>query len=186
MAADRVRVPALLSRERTMWVSVAAAVVGAVAVLAYVGATQPANLPFVVAVAVLLVVALVFVAGRRTWVDRARGAVVREIVFVPRGPVTWADAERVAFTRNHAGALLLEVRGAGRRTSLYLPLLAVDIGGDRCQDPAFLRVLADEVARWAPSRASVADQLRTQADHLDAGGDVRSSPLARRLSTRGS
>lgn len=167
-----------------MWLSVAAALVGVVIVLGYVGATQPDNLPFVVVVAVLAVLGLVGLLGRRAWVDRTRGAVVRETFFVPRGPVAWADAERVAFTKNHAGVLLLEVRGVGRRTSLHLPVLAVDIGGDRCQDAGFLRLLADEIERWAPARASVVEQLRAQADHQAAGGDVRSSPLARRLGAR--
>lgn len=179
--ADRVRVPAILSRERTMWLSVAAAVVGAVVVLGWVGATQPDNLPFVIVVAVLLVLAGVALAGRRTWLDRAHGTVVREVLFVPRGPVAWADAEKVAFTDNRAGQLLLEVRGAGRRTSLFVPLLAVDLGGDRSQDPVFLRVLAEQVETWAPQRTPVVEQLRAQADHVAGGGDVRSSPLARRL-----
>ncbi|MBA2954695.1 hypothetical protein GON03_10200 [Nocardioides sp. MAH-18] len=184
-AGERVRVPALLSRETTMWLAVGAAVVGVVAVLAWVGATQPENLPFVVAAAVLVVLGVVALVGRRTWLDVQHGTVVRETCFVPRGPVGWADAERVAFVNNRAGQVLLEVRGAGRRSSLYLPLVAVDVGGDRSQDPAFLRTLADQVERWAPRRDSVVAGLRAQAEHGESGGSVRTSPLARRYLASG-
>ena len=71
------------------------------------------------------------------------------------------------------------MRGEGRRTSTYLPLVAVDLGGDRSQPPEFLRVLADQIERWAPERGAVVKLLRAQADHVAAGGDVRESPVAR-------
>lgn len=183
-AADRVRVPAILSRERSMWLSVAAAVVGVVVVLGWVGATQPANRPFVAVAAVLLVVAAVGLLGRRTWLDPARGTVVRQVFFVFRAPVAWSEATRVAFTDNRAGQLLLEVRGPSRRSPIHLPLLAIDLGGDRGQAPAFLRLLAGQLETWAPERAEVARSLRAQADHVEGGGDLRSSPLARRLGGR--
>jgi hypothetical protein len=183
-AGDRVRVPALLSRERTMWLSVAAAVLGVGVVLGWVGATQPDNRGFVAVGVVLLVLGVTALLGRRTWLDLAHGTVAREVLFVPRGAVGWADATTVAFTDNRAGQVQLEVRGAGRRTSIYLPLVAVDVGGDRGQDPAFLRLLAAQVETWAPHRSAVVDRLRAQAEHLAAGGEVRSSPLARRLGSR--
>ena len=167
-----------------MWISVGAGVVGVLAVLGWVGATQPANRPFVGAAAVLIVVGGVALVGRRTWLDRSRGTVAREVCFVPRAPVAWADATKVAFTNNRAGQVHLEVRGAGRSTSLFIPLVAVDVGGDRSQEPGFLRVLADEVESWAPQRSGIVRELRGQADHLAAGGEVRASPLARRLVAR--
>lgn len=167
-----------------MWLAVAATVVGVVVVLAWVFATQPENRPFVVVAAVLVVLGVVALLGRRTWIDTGSGEVVRTTFFVRRAAVAWADADQVRFTGNRAGQLLLEVRGAGRRTSIHLPLVAVDAGGDRTQDPAFLRLLADQLETWAPQRRAVVDGLRGQADHVAAGGSVRESPLARRYLAR--
>lgn len=164
-----------------MWVSVGVAVLGVVAVLAWVGVTQPGNRPFVVVGGVLLAACTLVVLGRRTWVDPAHGTIVRETLFVRSGAIAWADAAKVALTDNRAGQLLLEVRGAGRRTPVLVPLVAVDVGGDRAQGPDLLRLLANQVERWAPQHATVVARLRAQADHLAGGGDVRSSPLAQRL-----
>jgi len=163
-----------------MWLSVAAGVVGLVGVAAWVWATRPANRSSVVTGTVVLVVLLVVLVARRTWLDPQRGQVVREVLFVWRRPVAWADAERVRLSSNRGGQLLLEVRGADRRTSIYLPLVAVDLGGDRSQAPELLRLLADQVETWAPTRSAVVSALRAQADHLAGGGSVRESPLARR------
>jgi hypothetical protein len=85
----------------------------------------------------------------------------------------------VRIRNNNAGQALLEVRGEGRRTSTYLPLVAVDLGGDRSQPPEFLGILADQIERWAPERGAVVKLLRAQADHMAAGGAVRESPVAR-------
>jgi hypothetical protein len=150
----------------------------------WVFATQPENRPFVVGAAVLVCLGVVALLGRRTWLDTGSGEVVRTSFFVRRTAITWADADQVRFTNNRAGQLLLEVRGAGRRSSAYLPLVAVDLGGDRSQDPGFLRLLADQVETWAPQRRTVVEGLRAQAQHLDGGGAVRESPLARRYLAR--
>lgn len=88
-------------------------------------------------------------------------------------------------TSNRAGQVHLEVSGAGRSGVLFLPLVAVDVGGDRSRAPEFLRLLADQVESWSPQRSGIVRELRGQADHLAAGGAVRSSPLARRLAARG-
>ena len=159
--SDRVRVPRLLSRERSMWLSLAAAVVGAGAVLAWVGATQPDNRPFVAAAAAVLVLAVLAVLGQRTWIDLGRGEVVRETFFVRRRAVAWADAERVALTGNRGGQVLLEVRGRG--TSIFLPIAADDLGGARSQDPDLLRLLAAQIETWAPERTAVVSGLRARA-----------------------
>ncbi|MFC6345553.1 hypothetical protein ACFP8W_26440, partial [Nocardioides hankookensis] len=91
-----------------------------------------------------------------------------------------ADADRVRVRSNRSGQAVLEVRGAGARTSLYLPLVALDLGGDRCQSAPFLRTVADEIDRWAPGRSGVVRTLRDQAEHLEQGGTVSDSPLALR------
>ena len=130
-------------------------------------------------VGVLLLGALVLPGPAPHLAGHARGLLVREVLFLLRRPAAWADAEVVRFTANRAGQVMLEVRGAGRRTSTYVPLAAVDLGGDRSQSPKFLRLLADQIEAWAPQRATVVKKLRAQAEHAEAGGGVRESPLAR-------
>lgn len=183
--AERIPVPRLVSRSATMWLSVGAAVVGAVGVVVWALLTQP-PVNQAAAVVVVLVIALLlgFLIGRRTWIDPAAGTVGRDVCgLVPR-TAAWATAERVRITDNRGGQALLEVRGAGDRTSVYLPLVAVDLGGDRSQEPGFLRVLAEQLETWAPQRKAIATALRAQADHLETGGGVRDSPLARRYLAR--
>ena len=186
MSAERIAVPALLSRSVTMWLSLAVAVIGVVSVVVWALLTQPvASKVAALAMAVGLVAIVGGLATRRTWLDPSQGLLVREVARVWRRPVAWADAAVVRPRDNNAGQLLLEVRGAGRRTSTYLPLVAVDAGGDRSQPPGFLRVLADQIEAWAPQRGAVVRQLRAQAEHLEAGGGVRESPLARAHLVRG-
>jgi hypothetical protein len=131
-----------------------------------------------VAVGVLFAGFVVFVVTRRTWLDRDHGLLVREVAGTWRRSVAWADASEVR-VRSNGGQALLEVRSKGRRTSAYVALVAVDVGGDRSLPPDFLQTLADEIERWAPERGAVVKLLRAQADHMTAGGAVRESPVAR-------
>lgn len=178
MAADRVPVPRMLSTSASMWVSCVATALAVPAVMVWGFLTQPVENQ--VAGTVLLVIAVGVIGGliaRRTWLDPVRGELVREVWGVWKRPVAWADAQIVRVRNNHGGQALLEVRGAGRRTSTYLPLVAVDLGGDRSQPPDFLRTLADQIEAWAPQFGAVVRVLRAQADHLETGGGVRDSPL---------
>lgn len=176
--AARLTVPRLLSGSTTTWLALAAAVVAVPAVVGWAFATQPAgNRVAALVLAVAFAGFVAWVGLRRTWLDTRRGLVVHENLLVLRRSTAWADAETVRFTPNRAGQVLLEVRGSGRPT--YLPLVAVDVGGDRCQPPGVLRLLADQVETWAPSRTAVVRGLRAQAAHVEGGGDVRESPLAR-------
>jgi hypothetical protein len=176
---ERIPVPRLLSRSATMWLSIAAAVVGVPAVLAWAMITQPVgNQVAAVLLGVLFVGFLVWVVTRRIWLDPDRGLLVWETARVWRRSVSLADAPELRIRRS-AGQALLQVRGKGRRTSSHLALVAVDMGGDRSQPPEVLRALADQIERWAPQRAGVVKQLRAQADHRAAGGEVRESPVAR-------
>lgn len=185
MPADRVRVPRLLSRSASMWLSVGAAVVAAVGVVVWALLTQPlVNQVSGVLVFGFLASVLGFLIGRRTWLDPASGVVGRDVCGLFPRTTSWAGAQRVQVGSNRGGQALLEVRGVGRRTSVYLPLVAVDPGGDRSQQPDFLRLLADQVETWAPQRRAVVAALRAQADHLASGGSVRESPVARRYLAR--
>jgi hypothetical protein len=170
----------MLSSSRSMWVSASVAALSIPAVVVWGLITQPVTnqVAGTVGIAVLIVffVLLVF---RSTSLDTERGLVVRTICGVWDRPVAWAGASRVRIRNNNAGQALLELRGEGRRTSTYLPLVAVDLGGDRSQSPEFLRTLAAQIELWAPERGAVVRQLRAQADHVAAGGAVRESPVAR-------
>lgn len=184
--AERIAVPRLLSNSRSMWASGIVAAVSIPAVVVWALLTQPAEnqVAGMVGCAILLAF-LVILIFRTTWLDTERGLVVRTICGVWSRPVAWADASQVRIRNNNAGQAVLEVRGAGRGTSTYLPLVAVDIGGDRSQSPEFLSALADQIERWAPHREGVVKQLRAQAEHVAAGGDVRESPVARAHLARG-
>jgi hypothetical protein len=177
--ADRIPVPRLLSHSTTMWLSVAAAAVGVVAVVAWAFVAGPVvNQVAAGVVAALFLAFAVFVTTRRTWLDLDRGLLVREVAGVLRSSVAWADASEIR-VRSNGGQALLQVRAAGRRTSTHLALVAVDLGGDRTLPPGFLSTLADQIEKWAPHRAAVVKLLRAQADHVAAGGSVRESPVAR-------
>lgn len=180
MAADRIAVPRMVSTSVTMWLSAAATALAVPAVVIWAFLTQSAaNRVAAVVVAVLLVAVVGGLVARRTWLDPVRGELVREVWGVWKRPVVWADAEVVRVRSNHGGQALLEVRGGGRRTSTYVPLVAVDLGGDRSQSPDFLRTLAEQIETWAPQFGTVVRALRAQADHVASGGTVRESPLAR-------
>jgi hypothetical protein len=163
-----------------MWVSMIVAAMSIPVLAVWALLTQPVTnqVVAVVGCAVMLVffVLLVF---RSTSLDTERGLVVRTLCGAWDRPVAWAGASRVRIRNNNAGQALLEVRGGGRRTSTYLPLVAVDLGGDRSQPPEFLRMLADQIEHWAPERGAVVRLLRSQADHVASGGSVRGSPVAR-------
>ena len=180
MSADRVFVPRLLSRSVSMWLSVAAAALSIPAVLVWAFVTQPAgNQVAGVVFCVVILAVLGALVLRRTWLDVERGLLVRELLGVVRRPAAWVDASVVRVRSNRGGQALLEVRASGRRTSTYIPLVAVDLGGDRSQSPEFLGVLADQIEHWSPQRVALVNALRAQAGHLAAGGSVRDSPLAR-------
>ena len=174
--ADRVEVPRLLSREASTWIALGVAVVGIVGVVGYLALDSTTRVPAII-VGALLLLFLGVLVSRRTWLDTGRGTVVREAARVLRREVPWADAAAVQVRSNNVGQALLQVKG--RRGSAYIPLVAVDTGGDRTQSPEFLELLADQVERWAPERGAVVKQLRSQAAHVTSGGSVRESPIAR-------
>jgi len=163
-----------------MWVSVSAAAVSIPVLVVWALLTQPVtNQVVAVVVGPGLLVFFALLIFRSTSLDTERGLVVRTICGVWDRRVAWAGATVVRIRNNNAGQALLEVRGDGRRTSTYLPLVAVDLGGDRSQPPEVLGLLAEQLERWAPERGAVVKLLRAQADHMAAGGAVRESPVAR-------
>lgn len=180
MPADLVPVPRLLSPSASTWLAVVAALLAVPGVDVWAFLTQPpANRVAAVVIAAALAVLVAALVLRRTSLDTTHGLLVRRICGVWRRRVSWAEADVLRIRSNHAGQALLEIRATGERTALHVPLVAVDVGGDRSQPAEFLRVLAAQIERWAPRHQAVVRALAAQADHLDAGGGVRESPLAR-------
>jgi hypothetical protein len=175
-------VPRLLTRDRTMWWSVAGGVLAVPAVGAWAWATRPELRPAVALGVPILLLVWAAVFWRRTWLDRARGDVVREVLGVWRRRTSLASATVVRVRDNGARQVVLEVRGAGSRA--FLPLLADDLGGLRAQPAEVLAALATEVERWAPEHPRAAAQLRAQSEHLRAGGGPADSPFGALVGVR--
>lgn len=172
-----VRVPALTSRSGLRWLVATAVACVAVAVVVFVG--QPENRVFVVTVLPGLALFFLVLAWQSTWLDPEAGVVVRVRCrwwrrSVPLGPTT-----SVSLAPNGGGGLLLALRPRGARRRTFVTLLALTDHVERSQAPELLRLLADtlEHHRTGGARGVVA-ALRTQAEHLEQGGDARTSPLA--------
>lgn len=173
-------IPRLLSRQPTTWLAFGGAVVAVLAMAGWAAATE-SGVDQVMAGLVVgaTVVAVAAVVWRRTWLDTGDGTLHHRVAFLPERRVAWAQATTVDLERNRAGQLALRARG--ERGTVRVTLLADDLGGERSADPDLLRVLADEIDRWTPERQRLTARLRAQADHVEAGGAPRESPLARHL-----
>lgn len=174
-APERVRIPRLTSRTGMVWGvgTLAVLVVGAV-VLAVV---NPAKAPLAVGVAVVALLLAVAAGSSRRWLEPERGRVTSEWLWVRSRSVDLADARDVRLVDNRGGGLNLTVRPA-RGRAMLVPVLLLSDYVERSQTPSMLRLLAEQVERFAPEPGEVPDQLRRQAEHLDAGGSAVDSPLA--------
>lgn len=163
-----------------MWLSALATLVGGVGVTVWGLLTREGlDRVMVMFLAVVIVVGTVLAVWRHTWVDTGAGTISRSIARVLTRSVAWAEASIIDLEPTWGGQVHLRVKG--RAGTIRTTLAAVDPGGDRCMDPGQLRLLADEIARWAPDRARVVATLQAQAEHLESGGGVRQSPLAQLL-----
>ena len=177
---EQVEVPRLLSCQPTTWLAFGGTVVAVLAMAGWAVATETGvNQVMAGLVVGATVVAVAAVVWRRTWLDTGDGTLHHRVAFLPERRVAWAQATTVDLERNRAGQLALRARG--ERATVRVTLLAIDTGGDRSADAELLRLLAGEVDRWAPGRQRLTARLRAQADHVDAGGAPRESPLARHL-----
>lgn len=174
---ELLRVPPLTTRSSLGWLI--ATGVGGLAVFIVSFATQPENRVFVVVIGPLLALYFVAITWTSTWLDPADGAIllVRYRRFrrrVPLGPGTQVD-----LVSNRGGGILLRISPPGRRRRAYVSLLLLTMYVERSQDPDLLRLLADTLERHGTDGGpAVAQQLRAQAEHIDAGGHPRTSPLA--------
>ena len=82
----------------------------------------------------------------------------------------------VALVDSGTGCLQLSLGRFPRR--IFIPLLRLDVYDHGSQEPAVLRLLAEQIAHRVPTKREMVDRLNRQADHVAAGGPPDSSPLA--------
>lgn len=181
MSDDLVPIPRLTSRSGRRWIiatAVALVVVGVV-----VGVTQPENRIFVVTVLPAFLACFAVLMWFSEWLDPAAGTLVRVRCRLWRTTVRLEPGSSVSLVSNRGGTLLLRVRPA-RGRGLHVPVVARTDYVEKSQPPTLLRLLADTVEQHRAGGARpVAEALRKQADHLDAGGTVATSPLAGLITT---
>lgn len=175
MASERVRIPRLTSRSGLLWVG--GTLVVLVGAMAYVAVTQPQFTAGAVAVALVAVLLAVAVSTRRQWLEPERGRLGVEWLGGLRRSVDLADARTVKLVDNRGGGLMLAVAPASGRT-MQVPVLLLSDYVQASQEPAVLRLLADQIDTFSPAAASVAGRLRRQADYGETGGPPAESPLA--------
>jgi hypothetical protein len=171
------RIPTLSTRSSRLWVGTT--VVGSVAVVAYLFVTQPENRIFVVTLIPVLAVFFVVLLWQSTWFDPVAGTVTKVRCRLWRRTVQLEPATSVALVPTAGGTLLLALRPRGARRRVFILVLALTDYVEKSQSPALLRLLADSLEQHrAGGAADVVVALRAQAEHLEAGGKARTSPLA--------
>lgn len=131
---------------------------------------------WVVLVALAPLLALVWVDSRRVHLDPETGdlTVVR---LGTRRTTRLAEAEWVHLADVGAGCMALLVMPP-RGATLRVGVLVAGRWAEDCRDPEVLHLLATALERHVVTDDPLAEVLRLQADHLQRGGDVASSPLA--------
>ena len=171
--SERVTIQPLTSRTGSVWLT--GTVVLVAGVLGYLAATRPDQRSLIAVIALVIVIAVLGLLSRRTWIEPANGTVVRETFWSWRRRAELSSATAVALVDNRSGGLLLRISD-GR--NMQLPLLLLSDYVQRSQPPKVLRLLADQVDRHVPNGGRVAQQLHRQADFIAAGGPAVQSPLA--------
>lgn len=172
-----VHLPAVTNRELLYW-GIATAL-AFVAAGTYVFVTDPVNRPTVIPLSVLLVAFITAIGWSSMWVDPIEGALTRVRWRCHHRRVHLRPGTPVALVRTLRGDVLLRARPPGSRFHLYVQLLRIDVYVEKSLDPALLRLLATTLDQHIGDETRpIADTLRAQAQHTEAGGDARTSPLA--------
>lgn len=173
MSDRRVSIPRLKNPKAVRWY--AGTCVAGVAVLGYLELTQPRNLLWTgFSLAVLFLPLLLLT--RTLWLDPESGTVGQSFVWFRRSSVALSPELPVSLVDAGTGCLSLSLGRFPRR--IFVPLLRLDVYDHASQEPAVLRLLAEQVGRRVPAKREVADRLNRQAEHVAAGGRPDSSPLA--------
>lgn len=178
----RVPIPKLATRSSWAWVW--GTLLAILAVAGYVAATQPQNRWAVAVVTPLIVLFGVALVVSRTWLDTAEGVLVHQRLrmFTRRVPL---EGGKVALVTNNGGTLLLDVRAAGGRPRMYVSVLGLTDYIEESLPAPLLETLADQLdTHRIAGGASVAKQLRKQAEFIANGGHPTKSPLAPQVSRK--
>lgn len=168
-------------RSGVRWMIGTLVVILAMAIYFYV--TDPRSRPFVLSAAALIGLAIPVLVTGRGWLVPSEGTIVRQRLWVLRRRLNLSTVSKAELVNNRGGGLLLGLRRPGHRRRYYVGILGFSDYGFWSASPELLRLLADQLDRWTPAeaRGDVPAQLREQADHVDAGGDLTASPLASRI-----
>ncbi|MBU4337670.1 MAG: hypothetical protein KJ548_14005 [Actinobacteria bacterium] len=112
-----------------------------------------------------------------TWIDPATGTVTRRRWSLRPVRSSLADVTAVQLSTSGGGGARLVLRDGRRRTTI--DLVSVTLFASVSQQGPTLRKLAEVLdAHVVPAvRGDVPRRLRAQADHIDRGGQVETSPL---------
>jgi len=173
VAERRVTIPRLKNPVAVKWY--VGTVLACLVMIGYLAATQPENRIFAVpALAVVLLPLLLF--ARRQWLDPKAGTVGQTLLWSCRSSIRLSSDLPVSLIDSGNGILQLSLGRFPKR--IFLPLLRLDVYDHGSQEPAVLRMLAEQIMWRVPVKREIADRLNRQADHVEAGGAPDSSPLA--------
>lgn len=174
MADRRVPLPRVKNPSAMRWL--AATLAACLAMGGYYGVTQPQNLPWIGGALVAVVLLLLLLLTRTQWLDPESGTVGQTILGCWRLSARLSPELPVSFVDSGNGVLTLSLGRFPRR--IFIPLLRLDVYDHASQEPAVLRLLAEQIAHRLPAKQDMADRLTRQADHVEAGRPPGSSPLA--------
>jgi hypothetical protein len=167
-------------RSRSHWAAVWFTLLGILAAGSWVWATDPPNRRWVVGA--LPVILLLFYTGiaQRVVLETQPPALVWRVPGLWRRRVP-LDENATVRLRAAGATVYLHARRSDRRVGVSLDLLALTEYTRRSREADELSALCEVLSRSRARAASeVVQQLRAQAAHVRSGGDVGSSPLARR------
>lgn len=147
----------------------------------YFVVTDPSSWPWVAVTGVPIALLVWYLTTTRLWLEPDRGVFVEAHFGFLRREIPLPKMTEVKFVDNRAGGLLLGMRRPGRRRRYLLSLLVISDYGGSTVLAEYLRLYADQLERWVPAQArgDVVAGLRKQVAHLESGGSVEDSPLAK-------
>ena len=176
--AQRLSMPRMRSRSHwaAIWITLVAIAVAA----CWVWVTDPPNRPWVAGAMPVILIFFYTGVAQRVVLETQPPAVVWRVPGLWRRRVPLDDNATVRL-RAAGATVYLHARRSDRRVGVSLDLLALTEYTRRSRDADELSALCEVLSRSRARGASeVVQQLRAQAAHVRSGGDVGSSPLARR------
>lgn len=168
-------------RSRSLWAALWFVVLALPVIAAWVWITDPGNLPWTLLLVPFGYLALVGMTMRVELTTDPPALTWRSPLAFWRS-IAPLDCRTAVQLRGAGSTVSLHARADGRRFGVAVDVLAATEYVQRSRDPEQLETLAEAVrSSGARGGHEVARQLRAQAAHVRAGGDVASSPLAKYL-----